>query len=87
MRERFDKIQDPVGNRGFGQADCLMSGLAVFTLKFPSLLQFDQAMRNGKEPTRAQNLRSLFVVRKAPSDTAMSARLDRIDPRPSQKSA
>ena len=42
-----------------------MSGLAVFSLKIPSLLQFDTQVRGGEDPVKAQNLRSLFGVEKA----------------------
>jgi hypothetical protein len=37
-------------------ADALMSGLAVFSLKYPSLLQFD---RQRDDPAEAHNLRTL----------------------------
>ena len=38
----FSTVPDPVVNRGFTLRDCLMSGLAVYHLKSPSLLDFDQ---------------------------------------------
>ena len=56
-----------------------MSGLALFSLKFPSLLQFDRQVR-GDDAIRA-NLRSRFGVREAPSDSALRKRLDGLDPR------
>jgi hypothetical protein len=57
--------------------DCLMSGLAIFSLKIPSLLQFDHA----KEEARIRhNLNSLFQINQAPSDTYLRERLDLIDP-------
>ena len=40
VRACFDKLEDPVSGRKFSLSDCLMSGLAVFGLKYPSLLQF-----------------------------------------------
>ena len=58
-----------------------MSGLAAFSLKFPSLLQFDQKVRGGEGPVEAQNLCTLFGVSKVPSDTRMRERLDEGDPR------
>ncbi len=57
--------------------DCLMSGLAVFKLKYPSLLQFNLAFDEG---TIRNNLEKLFGVNKAPSDTRMRERLDEMDP-------
>jgi hypothetical protein len=44
VRDNFGKIKDPVKKRkDLTLSDCLMSGLAVFGLKYPSLLQFDQS--------------------------------------------
>lgn len=59
-------------------ADCLMSGLAIFGLKFPSLLQFDLGLNN---ETIQHNLRTLYGVTQAPDDTTMRQRLDEVDPR------
>jgi hypothetical protein len=60
-------------------ADTAMSAVAMFSLKFPSLLQFDKAA-HGDENIR-HNLRSLFGVEHAPSDTQMREILDPITPR------
>jgi hypothetical protein len=48
--------------------DCLMSALAVFGLKFPSLLGFDQ--RKNEEIIK-HNLQTLYQIEKVPSDTTM----------------
>ncbi|VAW85124.1 hypothetical protein MNBD_GAMMA16-2197 [hydrothermal vent metagenome] len=56
-----------------------MSGLAVFGFKFPSLLQFEKSLDS--EPMISRNLRTLYGVKKAPSDTCMRERLDQVDPR------
>ncbi|MDE0311680.1 MAG: hypothetical protein OXI52_05400, partial [Caldilineaceae bacterium] len=77
----FEQIPDPVDSRGSALRDCLASGLAVFLLKFPSLLQFDTEARRGRNPAVAHNLRALFGVARPPSDTAMRERLDRVDHR------
>ena len=57
---------------------------AIFALKYPSLLQFEQDARGlGKsahEPRR-ENLRRLFGVERAPSDVRLRERLDVVDPR------
>lgn len=59
-------------------ADCLMSGLAIFGLKFPSLLQFDESQ---EEEVIRHNLKTLYGVSRAPCDTSMRERLDEIDPK------
>ena len=52
VRASFERIDDGVSGRKFRLADYLMSGLAVFSLKYQSLLQFDRhANRTG---TRVQ---------------------------------
>lgn len=82
IREIFEAIpesqRDPRGlKNAISTADCLMSALALFGLKFPSLLQFD----NGSDdPVIKHNLRTLYRVKEAPSDTYMRERLDRVDP-------
>lgn len=37
---------DKQGQYGISTADCLMSAFAMFSLKYPSLLQFDQARKH-----------------------------------------
>jgi hypothetical protein len=54
--------------------DCYMSGLAVFHLKYPSLLQFEQERLN--EPQTRANLKTLYGVERAPCDTQLRKRLD-----------
>ncbi len=81
VRRAFDAVPDPVDPRGLSLSDCLMSGLAVFSLKMPSLLQFDSQVRFGEDPALRRNVRALFGVGRVPSDTAMRERLDRIGPR------
>lgn len=57
--------------------DHLMSGLAVFGLKCPSLLDYD---RKREDPPTAHNLRTLYHVENPPSDTYLRERLDEVDP-------
>ena len=78
VRSCFEANSDEVRGRRYGLADYLMSGLAVFLLKFPSLLQFDRQARSVE--TIRWNLRSLFGVREAPSDSGLRKRLDGLDP-------
>ena len=54
-----------------------MSGLAVFSLKCPSLLDYDTKRLD--VPT-AKNLRDLYFVSAPPSDTYLRERLDDINP-------
>lgn len=63
-------------NFNYFNLDCLMSGLAIFTFKYPSLLQFD-ALRTAEEQRR-KNLKQLFGLNTLPCDTQMRTRLDEI---------
>ena len=74
----FQKIPDPrnlSGKVSISFTDILMSGFAVFGLKFPSLLQYDRDRR-----TLDYNLLSLYHITQPPSDTYMRERLDELDP-------
>ncbi|MBF5059301.1 hypothetical protein NEPTK9_001601, partial [Candidatus Neptunochlamydia vexilliferae] len=82
-KDQFKKIAEPlVGNQGKAReisiADCCMSALAMFKLKFPSLLQFDS--QKEEKPIKA-NIKNLFKVSRVPCDTYMRERLDDINPR------
>ena len=54
--------------------DALMSGLALFALKDPSLLAFD------KRRAAPKNLRQIFGIEQIPSDTQMRTILDEVNP-------
>jgi hypothetical protein len=72
IREDFQKIHDRRGaNSTISLDDALMSGLAVFQLKHPSLLAFDKQRK--KAP---QNLHSMFGITNIPCDSQMRAILD-----------
>jgi hypothetical protein len=78
IREDFGKIPDHRnGGQQFSLQDVLMSGLAVFGLKYPSLLKFDE--QRHEERVRA-NLKSLYGVAQAPCDTQMRTVLDEVSP-------
>ena len=79
VRTCFARVEDGVASRGLTLTECLMSGLAIFAMKYPSLLQFDRDSR--EDGTVGANLRSLYGVARAPSDTALRERLDEVDPR------
>ena len=76
-RRLFAKIPEQSGC-DIALVDHLMSGLALFGLKYPSLLQFENDRR--EETTRA-NLKALYGIERAPSDTRFRERLDELDPR------
>jgi hypothetical protein len=83
-KNTFDTIPDR--RRGRSQislTDCLMSGLAIFGLKYPSLLQFDQGKA---EASLAHNLKTLYQINHPPSDTYLRERLDEIAPHNIRKS-
>ncbi len=72
-REKFKACRSE-----YSWEDCLLSGLAVFGFKMPSLLQFEKDKTS--EPLIRRNLRTLYGVEKAPSDTCMRERLDLVLP-------
>lgn len=67
------KVPELLGSR-FSNLDCLMSGLALFTFKFPSLLRFDESFSQDRPLKR--NLTKLFKLDAVPCDTHMRTRLD-----------
>ncbi len=82
VRKRFQRVQDHLTKSSqrseISLVDCLMSGLAIFGLKFPSLLQFEQ----GKEDKLVQhNLKALYKLVRIPCDTYLRERMDEIDPK------
>ena len=82
VRQYLSKVSLPK-KQGAGNSpeiplvDCLMSALAVFSLKFPSLLQFDE---NNDEEIIRHNLETMYEVQRAPCDTQMRERLDQVEP-------
>jgi hypothetical protein len=76
-RALFAKIPD-AATADIPLVDHLMSGLALFALKYPSLLQFDQ---DREDDTKRANLRTLYGIERAPSDTWLRQRLDVLDPK------
>ena len=77
-RRCWAKIPDDAGG-DMPLVDHLMSGLAVFGLKYPSLLQFD---KDRSAETQRANLKTLYGIARAPCDTRLRERLDGVDPRP-----
>jgi hypothetical protein len=78
IRESFASVPDPRSERAeIALADALMAGLAVFGLKYPSLLKFDEASR---EKVLRHNLKTLYGVERAPCDTQLRTILDPVAP-------
>jgi hypothetical protein len=83
VRCEFEKITDGIGevkgNRanGITRTDCLMSAMAIFGLKYPSLLQFDNACQDASIEA---NIKKLYGVKKVPCDTYLRERLDDVNP-------
>ncbi|NOT79214.1 MAG: hypothetical protein HOP07_09475 [Bacteriovoracaceae bacterium] len=75
LRAHFAKIKDPGKVKSLPLVDIIMSGLAVFQLKIPSLLLLDD-MRS--EPLAHKNLKRLFDIKQVPSDTQLRDVLDRV---------
>ncbi len=79
VRQHFNTITDhriqkrPV----ISLPDALMSGLAVFGVKYPSLLKFDEDRR---EKRICHNLSTFYGVEQAPCDTQLRDIVDPVDP-------
>jgi len=72
-RQRFDQIPDPRRCPDFSLTDALMAGLALYSLKDPSLLAFCRRAVD-------HNLRWVFGLKAIPSDTQLREILDKVDP-------
>ena len=78
IRKQFDAIADHRSARAdITLSDALMSGLAVFGLKYPSLLKFDEANQEG---VIQHNLKTLYGVERAPCDSQLRSILDPVHP-------
>lgn len=76
IREDFAKVPDHrAANASIPLADALMSGFAMFSLKDPSLLAFDE-----RRLERPESLHGVFGVGVIPSDTQMRTILDEVAP-------
>ncbi len=76
-RSSFDEIADQRTNRkSITLPDALMSGFAMFSMKCPSLLQFDEKR---KDDVTQHNLKTLYGIQATPSDTQMRSILDEIE--------
>ena len=71
----LEKIKDVrADHQTVSLADATMSAFAIFSLKEPSLLAFDE--RRSSE----ENLKRLYGIKTVPCDTQMRTILDEVDP-------
>lgn len=79
IRQEFQKIPEfRPGKPDISIPDSLMSALAMFSLKDPSVLQFDGRRQNEVE---RQNLQNIYGIEVIPSDSRMREINDEIDPK------
>ena len=79
IRQKLEKIPEfRAGEPNISIPDALMSAFAIFSLKDPSLLQFDNRR---KDPAERQNLETIYGIKNIPSDTRMREIDDEIDPK------
>lgn len=78
VRLEFEKIPDLCDTAiEISVADALTSGFAMFSLKDPSLLAFDQRRR---DPQKVKNLKTIYQIDTVPCDTQMRTILDQVYP-------
>ena len=71
----FEQVSDQrAENAKIPLVDALMSGFAMFSLKDPSLLAFEERSRTD------DNLNSIYRIKNVPSDTQMRSILDDVEP-------
>ena len=76
VRGRFDRIADPrAGEVDIPLGDALMSAFAMFSLKDPSLLAFDDRRDDPND-----NVRTIYRIDHIPCDTQMRTLLDPVAP-------
>jgi len=74
LHSSFKKVPEyRTGDVNISMADALMSGFAMFSLKDPSLLAFDERRRYD------YNLKSIYNIKNIPCDTQMRTILDDVD--------
>ncbi|PJF37871.1 MAG: transposase, partial [Phototrophicales bacterium] len=79
IRRSFEQIVDWRIKSRIPMSDIMMSGYAVFSLKYPSLLAFEKAGKTMEEPAR-HNMKALFGIKHIPSDTYLREVIDEVDP-------
>jgi hypothetical protein len=75
VRTGLEQVFDGRRNGEIAVADALMSAFAMFSLKDPSLLAFDDRRCKGEE-----NLHSIYQIERVPSDSQLREILDPLNP-------
>jgi hypothetical protein len=76
LRERLTQLSDRRASKSrYKLVDMLMSGFAMFSLKYASLLQFEE--QTGME---RENLHHLYGIERISTDSQMRKVLDKVDP-------
>jgi hypothetical protein len=77
VKEEFDRVVDHrfADEIKIELSDALQSAYALFALKSPSLLAFEEEM------SANSNLRNIFKIKRVPSDTQMRVILDEVNPK------
>lgn len=86
LRDSFSEIEDKMnpnqknsgGHQPISLSDCLMSGFALFSLKYPSLLQFDNDRFS--DNSHVPNIKTLYGIKDVASDTTLREKLDEVPP-------
>jgi hypothetical protein len=82
LSDQLDGIEDHrASNTSYRLGDVLRSAFAMFSLKFPSLLGFEQRSRE-----ETKNLLNIYRIREVPSDSQMRKILDEVNPAPLRQS-
>ena len=77
FKQYFDSIDDHrKSNISISLGDALMSAYAMFSLKFPSILKFEEEL---KDDDKSNNIKRMYYVKNTPSDTQMRAIIDDIE--------
>lgn len=76
IRNQFKQICDfRKGDTVISLCDALMSGFAMFSLKDPSLLAFDERRKE-----EAHNMKSIYGIEQVPCDSSMREIIDDVTP-------
>jgi hypothetical protein len=78
LRSSFSRIADTRKFSSISLTDILMSAYAIFSLKYPSLLSFEDDNRMGEPET--SNMATLYGIKQIPCDTHMREVIDEVPP-------
>ncbi len=74
LRRKFNRFEDVRGsNKSIKLSDSLLSGFSMYSLKDPTLLFY-----NNKRSARRTNLKTIYSIDQAPSDSGMRTILDEV---------